>query len=81
MNSVAGKVELVGLTVAREPQPHYIVTNNIVTHKGSAVTEATNLAQSYAGQGFPQQGNLRFFRPFNFLKLVHLDLNLPILFL
>ena len=45
MNSVAGKVELVGLTVARGPQPHSIVTNNIVTHKGSAVTEATNLAQ------------------------------------
>ena len=46
MNSVAGQVELVGLTVARGPQPHSIVTNNIVTHKGSAVTEATNLAQS-----------------------------------
>ena len=29
-------------------------------------------AQSYAGQGFPQQGNLRFFRPFHFLKLVNL---------
>ena len=46
MNSVAGKVELVGLTVARGPQPHSIVTHNIVTHKGSAVMEATNLAQS-----------------------------------
>ena len=32
-------------------------------------------------QGFPQQGNLRFFRPFHFLKLVNLDLNLPILVL
>ena len=46
MNSVAGKVELVGVTAARGQQPHSIVTQNIVTHKGSAVTEATNLAQS-----------------------------------
>ena len=37
--------------------------------------------EPYAGQGFPQQGNLRFFRPFHFLKLVNLDLNLPILVL
>ena len=34
MNSVAGKVELVGLTVARGPQPHSIVTHNIVKYKG-----------------------------------------------
>ena len=39
------------------------------------------ILESYAGQGFPQQGNLRFFRPFHFLKLVNLDLNLPILVL
>ena len=37
--------------------------------------------KTYAGQGFPQQGNLRFFRPFHFLKLVNLDLNLPIMVL
>ena len=37
--------------------------------------------KTYAGQGFPQQGNLRFFRPFHFFKLVNLDLNLLILVL
>ena len=41
MNSVAGQVELVGLTVARGPQPHSIVTHNIETYKGSAVTEVS----------------------------------------
>jgi len=42
MKSVAGQVELVGLTVARGPQPHSIVTNNIVTHKGMKCCDGGN---------------------------------------
>ena len=47
MNSVAGKVELVGLTVARGPQPHSIVTHNIVTQRECCDGGESEIQQIY----------------------------------